>query len=247
MNDSTCPHNGNGIIKDISIDQYQACVEQLHHTTWYVASTILMQSILTAILTEAFYNFGIRSWVQRLIIRQWMIGRNLTPVKEKMTAFQRSVGMGNGSNIYSLPYQQLCGQITNALRNQLDSGEGALLDIFARDVYPENLEKLKNKNAQDLSNEEQNDLAMIEEQVFNSADRGIDDLQITLAQWWLKVDYIFSIVISFVLSQGLLTVPTTWSVGNSTEERILVLAVSVISGSLAPTIRNFLLNILGKR
>ncbi|NEP80746.1 MAG: hypothetical protein F6K39_22785 [Okeania sp. SIO3B3] len=247
MNDIKCPNLEEIKNIDIGIDEYQACVKQLHHTTWYVASTILMQSILTAILTEAAYNFGIRSWVQRLIIRQWMIGRNLTPVKEKMTTFQRSVGMGNGSNIYSLPYQQLCGQITNALRNQVDSGEGTLLDIFARDVHPENLEKLKNKNAQDLSNEEQNDLAVIEEQVFNSADRGLDDLQITLAQWWLKVDYIFSIVIGFVLLQGLLTVPTTWSVANSIEERILVLAVSVISGSLAPTIRNFLLNILDKR
>lgn len=242
MSDIKCPTEA---IKNIG--EYQACVQQLHHTTWYVASTIVMQSILTAIITEALYNIGIRSRVQRFCIRQWMVKRNLTPVKDKMTAFQRSVGMGNGSNIYSLPYQQLCGQITNALRNQVDSGEGALLDIFARDVYPENLEKLKNKNAQDLSNEEQSDLAMIEEQVFNSADRGLDDLQITLAKFWLIVDYIFSAVISFILLEVLLTVPTNLSIADSWTELILVLSVSLISGFLAPTIRNFLLNILGKR
>ncbi|NES64709.1 MAG: hypothetical protein F6K24_05325 [Okeania sp. SIO2D1] len=244
MSDITCTSTiGN-------IEQYQACVRQLHHTTWYVASTILMQSILTAIITEAIYNLLIRSSLQRLIIRQWMNGRNITPVKDKMTAFQRSVGMGNGSNIYSLPYQQLCGQITNALRNQVDSGEGALLDIFARDVHPENLEKLKSKNAQDLSNEEQNNLAMIEEQLLNSADRGLDDLQITLAKWWLKVDYFFSILISFILLDRLLTVPTNFLIGENFQdydELILIFSFCLISGFLAPTIRNFLLNILGKR
>ncbi|NET77645.1 MULTISPECIES: hypothetical protein [Okeania] len=228
-------------------DKYKVLIQRLHNNTWYVASTILMQSILTAILTEAIYHFGIRSWLQRYCIKLWMKRRNLTPIKQKISVFQRSIGTGNGANLYSLPYQQLCGQIANALRNQLESGEGDLLDIFAYNVPPENLERLKNQNAQNLSNEEQGNLSIIKEQVFYQADIGLDDLQITLAEFWFQVDYIFSIVISFVILELLLTVPTTLSVGDNPAETILTISVSIISGFLAPTIRNLLVNILYKK
>ncbi|NEP39210.1 MAG: hypothetical protein F6K25_24980 [Okeania sp. SIO2G4] len=125
-------------------DKYKVLIQRLHNNTWYVASTILMQSILTAILTEAAYNLFIRSLLQRFWIEQWIKRRNLTPIRQRMIVFQSSIGTGNGANIYSLPYEQLCGQVANALRNQLESGEGDLLEIFAYNVPPENLERLKN-------------------------------------------------------------------------------------------------------
>ncbi|NEP87015.1 MAG: hypothetical protein F6K18_09300 [Okeania sp. SIO2C2] len=166
-----------------------------------------------------------------------------------MSVFQRSIGTGNGANIYSLPYQQLCGQVANALRNQLESGEGDLLEIFAYNVPPENLERLKNQNTQNLSNEEQSDLSIIKEQVLNQAEIGLDDLQITLAKFWLKIDYFFSIVIAFIILEFLLT-PANKSVFNlsdGSENEIIALLVSMISGFLAPTIRNLLVNILYKK
>ena len=232
---------------DKQADEYKNITQKLHSNTWYVASTILMMSILTAILTEAAYNFGIRSWLQRFCIKLWMKRRSLTPIKQTMTAFQRSIGTGNGANLYSLPYQQLCGQIANALRNQLEYGEGDLLNIFAYNVHPENLERLKNQNAQNLSSEEQSDLSIIKEQVLNQAEIGLDDLQITLAEFWLKVDYIFSVVISVMLLELLLTNPTTIWVGDNAQETLLSICACLISGFLAPTIRNLLVNIIYKK
>ena len=226
---------------------YQAIVEKLHKTTWNVAITIVMLSTLTAILTEAGYNFGIRSGLQRWRVKEWIKKRNRTNYQETMINLQRWTGTGDGSSLYSLPYQQLCGQIANALRNQLEYGEGDLLDIFAQNAHPEDLERLKNKNTQDLSEDEQKDLAMAQEQVFYYADRGLDDLQVTLAKFWIKVDYIFSVVISIIVLEFLLTPPTTPSVGGSDEEIIFTICISIISGFLAPTIRNFLVNIISKK
>ncbi|NEQ35412.1 MAG: hypothetical protein F6K40_03450 [Okeania sp. SIO3I5] len=228
--------------------QFREVVQRLHSNTWNVASTILMQSILTAILTEAFYNFfHLRSLLQKFSIEKWMKRRNLTPIKQRMIVFQNSVGTGNGSNLYSLPYQQLCGQIANALRNQLESGEGDLLEIFAYNVPPENLEKLKNQNTQNLSEEEQSDLSRIKEQVLNQAEIGLDDLQITLADFLLKVDYAFSVLIAFLILEFLLTVPTRLAVGNYDYEIIFNISISTVSGLLAPTIRNLFVNILYKK
>ncbi len=236
-------------VSDTDFEIYKKIIERLHNSTWYVASTILMQSILTAILTEAAYNLFIRSSVQRFWIKGWMKRRNLTPIKQRMIVFQSSVGIGNGSNIYSLPYQQLCGQIANALRNQLESGESDLLEIFADNVPPENLERLKNQNFQNLSNEEQNDLSIIKEQVLNQAEKGLDDLQITLAKLWLRLDLYFSFLIAFLILELLLT-PANKSVFNwsdGSENEIIALLVSAISGFLAPTIRNLFVNILYKK
>ncbi len=233
------------------LEKYQKFVQQLHGTAWYVASTIVMQSTLTAILTEAGYNFGLRSWLQRLCVKGWIKRRikrrNSTSYQQTMSALQRWTGTGDGSSLFSLPYQQLCGQIANALRNQLEYGEGILLDIFAQDADPKDLDRLKNQNPQDLSQEKQNDLAIARDQVFYYADRGLDDLQITLAKFWIKVDYIFSVAISFILLEFLLTPPTTLSVGTDRVETIFSISVSIISGFLAPTIRNFLLNIIYKK
>ncbi len=229
------------------VEQYRKTIERLHNNTWYVASTILMQSILTAILAEAAYNLVVRSWLQRFCIKLWMKSRNLTPIRQRMIVFQSSIGTGNGSHLYSLPYQQLCGQIANALRNQLESGEGDLLEIFADNVPPENLERLKNQNTQNLSEEEQSDLSIIKEQVFNQAEIGLDDLQITLAEFWLKVDYLFSVAIALIILELLLTVPTTPEIGGGINEIIFNIFISIISGFLAPTIRNLFVNILYKK
>jgi len=232
---------------DEQANKYKDITKTLHDNTWHVASTILMQSILTAILAEAAYNFGLRSWLQRLSVKLWMKRRNITPIRQKMIVFQNSIGTGNGANIYSLPYQQLCGQIANALRNQLEHGEGDLLDIFADNVPPENLERLKNQNTQNLSSQEQSDLSIIKEKLLNQVEIGLDDLQITLADFWLKVDYIFSVAIGFIILELLLTVPTDWSVGNDKNEIIFNISISIVSGFLAPTIRNLLVNIVYKK
>ena len=226
---------------------YQQLVEKLHKTTWNVAIAIVILSTLTAILTEAGYNFGIRSWVQRQRVKEWIKRRNRTNYRETMKSLQHWTGTGNGSSLYSLSYQQLCGQIANALRNQLEYGEGDLLDIFAKNADPKDLERLKNKNTQDLSEDEQKDLAMAQEQVFYYADRGLDDLQVTLAKFWIRFDSIISVGISIIVLELLLTKPTTFLVGDSLEETILTFSVAIISGFLAPTIRNFLVNTIYKK
>ena len=227
--------------------QYQEAVEELYKISWKVASTILIQSTLTAIITEALYNFGIRSWIQRYLVKRWVKKRNSDNYKQAIINLHRWTGTVNGASLYALRYQQLCGQIANALRNQLDYGEGDLVDIFAKNADPEDLERLKNKNAPDLSEEEQNDLVIVQERVLYYADRGLDDLQITLDGWGKKVDYLFSVVISFLLLEFLLTPPTTWMVGENKYEIILSLFCSLISGLLAPTIRSFLLNLIYKK
>ena len=230
---------------------YQNIVQELHGIAWSVTSTIILQSTLTAILTEATYNFGFRSWLQKLCVKRWIKRRikrrNNTSFQRTMLDLQRWTGMVDGASLFSLPYQQLCGQIANALRNQLEYGEGDLLDIFAQNADPKDLERLKNKNTQDLSEEEQNDLAIAHDHVFYYTDRGLDDLQITLAEFWIKVDYISSITSSFILLEFLLSPPNTPSVGTDTVETIFCISVSIVSGFLAPTIRNFLVNIIYKK
>lgn len=230
---------------------YQNIVQELHGIAWSVTSTIVLQSTLTAILTEATYNFGLRSWLQRLCVKRWIKRRvkrrNNTSFQRTMLDLQRWTGMVDGSSLFSLPYQQLCGQIANALRNQLEYGEGDLLDIFAQNADPKDLERLKNKNTQNLSEEEQNNLAIAHDHVFYYTDRGLDDLQITLAEFWIKVDYISSITSSFILLELLLSSPNTLSVGTHEVETIFSISVCIVSGFLAPTIRNFLVNIIYKK
>ena len=230
-------------------EEYEEHIDQLQETTWNVAITILMLSTLTAILTEAGYNFGIRSWVQRWRVKKWIKRRNRTNYQKTMKSLEHwtGTGTGTGSSLYSLSYQQLCGQIANALRNQLEYGEGDLLDIFAKNAHPEYLARLKNKNTQDLSEDEQKDLAMAQEQVFYYADRGLDDLQVTLAKFWIRFDSIVSVVISFIVLEILLTPPTTWWVGDKREDIIFSLCAAIVSGFLAPTIRNFLVNTIYKK
>ena len=226
-------------------ETYQQVVEKLHKTTWTVAITIVVLSTLTAILTEAGYNFGIRSWVQRWRVKKWIKRRNRTNYQKTIKSLESWTGTGTGSSLYSLSYQQLCGQIANALRNELEYGEGDLLDIFAKNAHPKDLERLKNKNTQDLSEDEQKDLAMAQEQVFYYADRGLDNLQVTLAKFWIKFDSIVSVVISILVFEFLLTPPNSFAVGYI--QTTLTSSIAIISGFLAPTIRNFLVNTIYKK
>lgn len=57
---------------EMSTEQYIEIVQQLQTTAWNVSSPIVMQSALTAILTEAFYSFGLRSALQRWCVKEWM-------------------------------------------------------------------------------------------------------------------------------------------------------------------------------
>ncbi|MDJ0729959.1 MAG: hypothetical protein QNJ33_08200 [Crocosphaera sp.] len=227
--------------------QYQQDVEYIHSIAWRVASTIFVQATLTAIVTETFYKLSVRYYVQKWLVKGWIKKRNRDNCGSIMRYLQLCTGSGDGSTLYSLPFQQLCGQIDNALRNQLESGDMRLIEIFANNAASEDLERLASKNLQRLSEEEHKDTMLAEERVAYYLERGLDDLQITLAKNWLKIDYIFSILISFFILECLLTPTTDISFGTNTNQNILNLLICLISGFLAPTIREFVLNMIYKK
>ncbi len=228
-------------------DKYQEAVKNIHDIAWRVASTIVIQAALTAIITETFYKLSVRYYLQKWLVKGWIKKRNQDNCGSIMRHLQICTGSGDGSTLYPLPFQQLCGQIDNALRNQLESGDMSLIQVFANNVASEDLEKLESKNVPGLSEGEHKDIMLAEERVAYYLERGLDDLQITLAKNWIKIDYIFSILISFLVLELLLTPPTDWLFGENYSQIVLNMLICLISGFLAPTIREFVLKIIYKK
>ena len=88
---------------------------------------------------------------------------------------------------------------------------------------------------------------LAQEKVSYYLERGLDDLQITLAKNWFKIDYFFSIFISLLILELLLTPATVFDVGHGANPTVLNLLISLISGFLAPTIRELPLKIINKK
>ncbi|MGK7886598.1 MAG: hypothetical protein AB4057_18480 [Crocosphaera sp.] len=227
--------------------EYQADVKYIHDIAWRVASTIFIQATLTAIITETFYKLSIRYYLQKWLVKGWIQKRNRENHGAIMRHIQMCTGSEDGSTLYSLPFQQLCGRIDNALRNQLESGDMILIEVFANNVASEDFQKLASKSVPGLSEEEQKDIMLVEEKVAYYLERGLDDLQITLGKNWLKIDYIFSICVSFLILEWLLTPPTDPWMGEDIDQNILNLFISLIAGFLAPTIREFFIKTFYKK
>lgn len=234
-------------VQDNDYQNYQEAVERIHQIAWRVASTIVIQATLTAIITEAFYKLSVRYYIQKWLVKGWIKKRNKENCSSIMRHLQLCTGSGDGSTLYSLPFQQLCGQIDNALRNQLESGDMNLIEVFANNAASEDLKKLESKNVSASLDKQHKDIMLAEEKVSYYLERGLDDLQITLAKNWLKIDYIFSILISSMILELLFTPVTDPLLGNDLERNIIAWSICFISGFLAPTIREFVLNIIYKK
>lgn len=224
----------------------------LAKATWDFATATLILSTLTAVLVQALYDFSLRYYLQSYRIKMWIGGRltNSTQTLERLS------GTKKGS-LYSLPYRRLCGQIGNALRNELDyfdysskdskdskdnqDSKDNLLAIFANNAKDE-LEKIKSLSKtppEELTKEKAKELAIARELVAYQAERGLDELQITLGKFLRRAEYVISIFISMVLMAILILTPNSFQ-PEGWGGFILYLSVFLTSGFLAPTFRNLL-------
>ena len=146
--------------------EYQADVKNIYDIAWRVASTIFIQAALTAIITETFYKLSIRYYLQKWLVKQWIKKRKPEDDGSIMRDLQLCRGSEDGATLYSLPSQQLCGQIDNALRNQLECGDTSIIQVFANNLASEYFKTLESKSVLDLSEEQKKQIMLVEEKGF---------------------------------------------------------------------------------
>lgn len=160
-------------------------------------------------------------------------------VKVKVEEIERDIvnlaSAGDKRTLYSLSYSQLCGQISGAIRAELEySSSESLIDVFAFMSPKEEREKIKNKliPSDDASYNE------IRERIVYHAERGVDELQVFLHRRWDKVNYFISTILAFILIVLLLL--TSNRLQLSVQENLLYIVVGFAVGILAPVTQQFI-------
>ena len=228
-----------------------------------VATAIL--AILAAALTQALYDIGLRSILQKNLVRWWFFRKNLflkdsmllkwrflrkiLPQKDSMydSKYEWSSWLRatRDLRLYSLPYEQLCGQVSSIIQTELDQPEQApLLEIFADPGDHENLVSLaKGFDEQRSSESEAARRFMNARQRVNSqAEKALDELQVYLSFQFSMWTYIISIAFSFSIIIILVETPNQFILGP--RELPLYFSIGLAGGLLAPVIRTLLERIL---
>jgi hypothetical protein len=155
-------------------------------------------------------------------------------------------GAGNAFTLYSLPHQQLCGQIGTALQAELELSFAAkrrLITAFAARASRSDLQlvteadrKRESKGDPDGANSD------AERRVSFHAERGLDQLQLSLSREWEWLNHIIGIGLAAVV----LGFVWVWA-GPHAGDVIPVLIVIGIAGLMVPTARMGLDRLLGGR
>src|SRR5262245_25387044 len=151
-------------------------LENLANTTTNFAIAAIMLAVLTAIFMQAAYEIGLRAYLQRTWVNNWIEQRLTYPTKKLWTSIllkrirrlffgspkskevesqwdietilTQLEGKGRESSIYSLNYQQLCGQIASSIQGEIVKPRTPeLLKVFALGMDPDDLEKLGSSKA----------------------------------------------------------------------------------------------------
>lgn len=197
------------------------------------AVTTLIVAALTALFLQATYEFGWRKTLNKRTTRSWLRHRmrsagykfplsggpkdTLILGEDDLLA---NIGIARESPIFSLPYTQLCAQISNSLQSAVDFEEqDVTVSVFAG---------LRGEN-RDLGPEQE---------LIVRIERGVDELQSELARAWGRSGYL----LSYFLTSFLLIVLVLAATGFEPDfgSISLVIMIAAASTLLAPAIQRML-------
>jgi hypothetical protein len=154
-------------------------------------------------------------------------------------------GKGRESTIYSLNYQQLCGQIAARIQSEIDQPRSPeLLAVFALGMDPDELDKLNPmKSSMDDGEIKKPRSKKVPGEVRDRAsfyaETGVDNLQIYLGRLWRKNNYMLNLLVSIGLTTFLSLLATQF-VLTFTEQTWVLLSVGGAGGLFAPIAGNLL-------
>jgi hypothetical protein len=154
-------------------------------------------------------------------------------------------GKGRESTIYSLNYQQLCGQIAAGIQSEIDQPSSPeLLHVFALGMDPKQLEKLSptkigmNDGEAGATRKRKVPGELRERAVFY-IEKSVDNLQIYLGRLWRRNNYLLNLLASIGLTLFLALLATQF-VLRFTELTWVLLSVGGAGGLFAPIASNLL-------
>ena len=207
------------------------------------AITSVIIACLVAGLMHALYNIGIQAFFQKIKIRRWIhrkvklsnykIGKPYI-IEEELV---KLAGGGVKSSFYSLPYEQLCGQIGSAIQSELEYPvKSKILGVFILPFGEADYKELL-KGYQKNNDKEKTNYMYSKQRVRYYAEKGLDELQICLSSFWNKVNYLISFVISFCIICLLIITPNQYYFRFN--DLLLCIVVGFASGLIAPFIREY--------
>lgn len=185
-----------------SIIENDTMLKILAHQVWYLTIICLMTSILTNIFIQSLYEiFGVKTLVKQGLLIMY-IKSQCSSLKEAYSVF-KEINQFTGEGIYSLPYEKLCGLISNSFYNVLESKEN-----FTKKYR--NLSCLINNRSKKIFSSEQTNKDDDEENNVKDTDKItkyrlmvfekiIDELQLYLKNKLLVIDFVLSAIITFIL------------------------------------------------
>ena len=245
----------------------QPAAQGLQSLTHWILIIILpligIAALSMAIIQTAKNMLPLRQWFQRSCVNSWLTARartarSATPtinVEQAKTDLVHLTTAGDSAALYSLPIEQLCGQINAATQLILDYPvhHWDLLRCLASQSNPNDLaainppnpaaqlarKALLRKPAVTLTDDEHNqvdDLVAARNRLSHQIQRAVDALQISIGFRWKFWMQLASIVLSAVLAA--LAVIASGHALSSTHAICFVVLAAIFSGVLAPIARD---------
>jgi len=249
-----------------------AAVQGLQSLTHWILIIILPLigiAALTMALIQTVKNMlPLRQWFQRDSVNSWLAvrahtARSATPainVEQAKTDLVHLTTAGDSAALYSLPIEQLCGQINAATQIILDypAHHWDLLRCLASQSNPDDLtitsppnpatqlarRALLRKPAVTLTDDEHNqddDLVAARNRLSHQIQRAVDALQISIGFRWKFWMQLASIVLSAVLAA--LAVIASGHPLSSGHAICFIILAAIFSGILAPIARDLVATI----
>ena len=194
--------------------------------------------------------FPVSRYFQWMRVRQWLSkrGGNLPSVQDiAMEDLVRLAADGDAQALYSLPLEQLCGQINSAAQIVMDNPKGheELLRCLAASANTDDLQLLLEppkvvRQARAMLDEtgqaKYDSYVDARNRVSHQVQRAIDSLQISAGFRWKLYLHLASITLSAVIAG--VGVFLFSDIQGTIRKLIMTLAVAVLSGFLAPVARD---------
>ena len=235
----------------------------LTHWILFVILPLLgIGALSMAVIQTAKNMFPLRRWFQRSHVEKWLAARAHASaaapeasVPQAKTDLVHLGAAGDANAFYSLPIEQLCGQINAATQALLDypARHWELLRCLASQSKPEDLaainppdpavqtarKALLRKPAVTLTDNEHNqvdDYVAARNRVSHQIQRAVDSLQISVGFRWKFWIQLASIFLSAALAAGALAI--TGHPLNSSRALCFIVLAAIFSGLLASVIRD---------
>lgn len=245
----------------------QPAAQGLQSLTHWILIVILpligIAALTMAVIQTAKNMLPLRQWFQRNCVNSWLAARaraarSASPainVAQAETDLVRLTTAGDSAALYSLPIDQLCGQINAATQIILDYPvhHWDVLRCLASQSNPDDLASINPPNpatqlarrallrkpAVTLTDDEHNqvdDIVAARNRLSHQIQRAVDALQISIGFRWKFWMQLASVVLSAVLA-ALAVVASSHSLSSAHAVCFIVLA-AIFSGVLAPIARD---------